>query len=755
MRTWSEWLAKHAKLVFVIVAVITVILSVGIKKLTLDTDMQNLLGITKQSLFSNQLPPIKNNLRDVLVVVYDPNLFAKAKLIKLNQLQAKLSNITSIEKVDSLFSMPNLVHYFETKKKVPLLNLNAIETVSVSELKHIALSNRIYIHSVINPDATSLAFAVKIKEVVPDDQLLDVRNAIEQTIYSYQPDFKILFQMGELENNFYSTEGSVHDIAITGSLTLAILIVAFSFFFRSSYLGLAPFLTAGLAMTWTLGIMGYFNLHFNVMTSLAAIMTYTVGTMENAHFINAYQKSYKENASAKISQHISRMYRSVLLPLFLTTLSALLGFVCNFFSTIGVLQSFAITICLALFLNALLLCLLTPALLVFSKVKSRNTSGFILLRRIVFFIYKKTTYFSWPFSLILCLVIGSSFWLAPKIPLDVMPYSYFYEKSDFIKKVRHLNQYMTGTERLYVDIATSDPEGFKNIDTLTKLFEVERNIQKNPMTSNTISAASIMASTFQLFFESEDDGFYRVPHSRPVFMSFFDGIKNTPEINILLSKDNSVARIAIAFYALTTLEAQKYQQEVQHILESGFENTSIRFEIENPNMDILVATSSLLKVQLSGVSMIYLSIFIIMLVMFKSVKAGMISIIPNMFPISSVILILYFFKMPFNIVSVIVLTGVLGMAADDTLHILYYFKKNFIKSRDNDIAIAETMNTLVRPVSVAAFTLILGMSMLVFSVIKASMQYGVLMIIGALAAWVANLTVTPFLLKKINITKRL
>lgn len=95
------------------------------------------------------------------------------------------------------------------------------------------------------------------------------------------------------------------------------------------------------------------------------------------------------------------------------------------------------------------------------------------------------------------------------------------------------------------------------------------------------------------------------------------------------------------------------------------------------------------------------------------------------------------------------------MAADDTLHILYYFKKNFIKSRDNDIAIAETMNTLIRPVSVAAFTLILGMSMLVFSVIKASMQYGILMIIGALAAWVANLTVTPFLLKKINITKRL
>ena len=303
MRAWSEQLAKHAKLIFIILIIITCALSFGIKKLVLDTDMQNLLGISQKSLFSSQLPAVGNDLRNTDVIVYDAHLFTPKKLLELNAFQEKLSNIPSVDKVTSLFSMPNLQRYFEEKQMVAVLNIDVIKNTPIETLKHSALSNHSYIHSVINPEATALAFIVHIKESVPTNQLLSVRNAIEQLINQYHSDFQDLFQMGELENNFYSARDATHDIAITGSLTLLILIIAFSFFFRSPFLGLAPFLTAGLAMIWTLGIMGYCHIHFNVMTSLAVIMTYTVGTMENAHFINAYQKSHAKNPEGSVSQH--------------------------------------------------------------------------------------------------------------------------------------------------------------------------------------------------------------------------------------------------------------------------------------------------------------------------------------------------------------------------------------------------------------------------------------------------------------------
>ena len=755
MYSWSEFLSRYPKRILLGLLVLTLILGFGIKHLTLDAETDNLLGIEKKQSFADKLPATTDYDRVNLVIAHDNTLFTQNKLEKLTELQQQLERIADIKSVTSLFNVPDIQRYFKDNTWHSVLEKDRIETETTQHLQHAALANKLLIHQLINPEATTLALVVEVKAGVVDSELLHVRQQIETLLQKNQSSFQELFQIGPVDVQYYSLKDSMHDVLFTASLALLTLIITFSWFFKSPFLGLAPLFTAGCAIIWTLGIMGYCHIHFNVMTALAVIMTYTVGTMENAHFINAYQKSLKENPAGLPKQHIDFMYRAVLFPLFLTTLSTVLGFMSNLFATITLLKSFAITISLAIVLNAILLCVLTPALLTFTSAKERKKIEFVWVKKITIAVYQKTIRYPVCLSFFLCSIIMFSFWASTKIPIETTMYSYYYEKSEFVQKIIKVGHLMSGVERLIINISVDEKKGVRQRDVLQKIFDAENRIRQLPMTSTTLSPASTEASMFQLMTRDESDEHYRVPHTMLVSNIIFDELKKSEEMRFLVSKDNSVTRIVVTYQSNKTQESIKYINTVKKILNDEFKNAPIRYEVASYDLEFYEAVQYLIKAQLAGISMIYVSIFIIMLILFRSFKAGLISIIPNIFPLSFIILVLYALNIPFSISSVVVLTAVLGMAVDDTLHILYYFKKNFLKSRNRDQAILDTIQMLVRPVTITTFTLMLGMSMLFFSVIKASMHYGFLMIVGAMAAWIANLTITPFLLKKIDITKRL
>ena len=140
---------------------------------------------------------------------------------------------------------------------------------------------------------------------------------------------------------------------------------------------------------------------------------------------------------------------------------------------------------------------------------------------------------------------------------------------------------------------------------------------------------------------------------------------------------------------------------------------------------------------------------------FKKLKAGIVAIIPNVFPLAGVFLFMYVFNIPFFPLTIIVLAAVVGLAVDDTIHIMLSFRKHFRLSQDLDQSIYDAMNDQMRPVTIASVSLILGFGMMIFSTEKGVMLFAVVMCFGAFLSWISDMLVTPFLLKKINIYDKL
>ena len=82
-----------------------------------------------------------------------------------------------------------------------------------------------------------------------------------------------------------------------------------------------------------------------------------------------------------------------------------------------------------------------------------------------------------------------------------------------------------------------------------------------------------------------------------------------------------------------------------------------------------------------------LIIFVVLAIVYRSVRIGLISIIPNTFPLAATGCVMYFTGLNLEMVSVCAFTVCLGIAVDDTIHFLTRFYEEDEATADRALAI--------------------------------------------------------------------
>ncbi len=136
----------------------------------------------------------------------------------------------------------------------------------------------------------------------------------------------------------------------------------------------------------------------------------------------------------------------------------------------------------------------------------------------------------------------------------------------------------------------------------------------------------------------------------------------------------------------------------------------------------------------------------VMAVLLRSVRAGIVSMLPNVFPIILVFGAMGWLGIKVDIGIMMCASVALGVAVDDTLHFLTWFRRGVVEGLDRRSA---TLGAFERcGVAMCETTLIAGLGLAVFSVstFTPTQQFGTLMIIILGAALVGDLLMLPALL---------
>jgi diguanylate cyclase (GGDEF)-like protein len=175
------------------------------------------------------------------------------------------------------------------------------------------------------------------------------------------------------------------------------------------------------------------------------------------------------------------------------------------------------------------------------------------------------------------------------------------------------------------------------------------------------------------------------------------------------------------------------------------------WDVTGLGITISVSSQLLTNGQIKSLSITMVLVFGIMFILFMSSKVGLISIVPNIFPIIINFGIMGWFGIELSMVTSLIASIAIGLAVDDTIHYLVRYNREFKKDLDDRRAIRDTLIHVGRPITFTTLTIGIGFSILLFSSFKPTAIFGVMMIITSLSALIGDLILLPSLIQHVEV----
>jgi len=177
----------------------------------------------------------------------------------------------------------------------------------------------------------------------------------------------------------------------------------------------------------------------------------------------------------------------------------------------------------------------------------------------------------------------------------------------------------------------------------------------------------------------------------------------------------------------------------------------LEFRITGENVLINAAADSITSSQIAGFSLLLATIFIIMSLLFMNIKAGLLSLVPNLFPVVIMFGVMGILRIPLNLGTCMVAAIAIGISIDDTIHFMTRFNREMSCRQNRDRAVEAVVNSEIRPIISTSLALMLGFLILTLADLMPLVYFGILSTIVMLFALVGDLLLTPILLSSVQL----
>jgi hypothetical protein len=135
-----------------------------------------------------------------------------------------------------------------------------------------------------------------------------------------------------------------------------------------------------------------------------------------------------------------------------------------------------------------------------------------------------------------------------------------------------------------------------------------------------------------------------------------------------------------------------------------------------------------------------------MILVLRSVKLGLISMIPNLFPVIVALGVIGFWGIPLDFFVMLVGSIIIGIVVDDTIHFFLRYRRIFYKCGNYNNAMLGAIESVGRPIMFTSIILIVGFLVSTSSVDLGIVNFGIISAIAIFAAMIGDLLLAPSIL---------
>ncbi|MBE8190176.1 MAG: MMPL family transporter [Candidatus Thioglobus sp.] len=214
-----------------------------------------------------------------------------------------------------------------------------------------------------------------------------------------------------------------------------------------------------------------------------------------------------------------------------------------------------------------------------------------------------------------------------------------------------------------------------------------------------------------------------------------------------LSEDSGQLRIVVRIRETNTeLKRADLIEKIQKHIQQEIGFRAENFHITGVLVLYNNMLQSLFSSQIKTISVVFLMIFIMFLLVFKSISLSILALIPNTLPSLFILGIMGLLKIPLDLMTITISAIAIGIGVDNAIHYIHRFKAEFHKDGDYLATMYRSHNSIGLAMFYTSITVTLGFLILALSNFIPSIYFGIFTAIAMLSALLANLTLLPKLI---------
>lgn len=673
------------------------------------------------------------------------NAIAEVNITTLKQLH---NTIDSLWFVKETFSLAKAKYPIYANKTIVYDDLYTNKR-SEKGLKNLYAKLPNITQQLVTPNYKNLFFYIQLKPTpLIEKSRAEIAPAIRHSIEKYVGEDYFLTGAPVL-NEAYSL-GIYKESLVFGILTILVITIMLLFLLPDKRYLLMALFSVAIPITILFGIITSLGFALNMISMLIPTILMVYSVSDVVHIINIYHKEGLTNAHIGKTTLIALTVRKSLTPCFYTTLTTIVGYFALYLSPLPAFKNMGVFTCLGLLLSFLLVYIIS--IIGFSFLHSKFKSDRPILKikgfNYHFAIDKMNKFTSInKNSIIIVFTVFLIFgiWSVLHVKLDTNSLDLLAEgkaKQD----LRIVESQLNGSSRLQLNITSLEGEEVVTKEVIIALEEFQKKLEKIDLLATPVSIIDI-----QKFLEQRSPVLFQ---SNVSAASLQELLKNNTldsgSFYKLFSDDFKTLGVSVNVKEIKTSELEALLRGISKSFNSSFDNTKYKLTINGFSVVFSEVNDFILETQFKSFFAAFFVAFLALWFFIKSIKTTFLVLVPNILPLAVLAIVMAWLDIPLDVSTAMITPIMLGIAMDDTIHLVYKYKrtkgvKGSAKTRINK-AMKYTGSALLS----TTIALVAGFLIISSSAIPSVSDFGILCAVTVFVALITDILYLPALLKKFD-----
>lgn len=755
---FGEWVVRHRWLVIVVTVALVGFCAAGVRYLSFTNDSR--IYFSRENPYLLALEELENtfNRENNLLFVLAPkggDVFTPEVLEAVVWLSAECWRLPLSSRVSSL---SNFQHSSAAGDDLQVLDLVPdgadLTPDRLQKVRDIALSEPLLVNRLVSPggDVTGVDVLI-VKPGKSIDETTEVAVAARKLAARFRelhPAIDLHLTGGVMIDSAFG-EASREDMTTLVPAMYLVLLLLLAITLRSFTGTVAAFLVIVFAMAGAMGLTGWAGVALNPSTVNAPTIILTLAVADSVHLLISMFQFMRQGIARQ--QAVAASVGVNLGPVTMTSLTTAVGFLSMNFSDAPPFRELGNIVAAGVTLAWLCSVFFLPALMAVLPVKCRERQEMSASVRFCdgladFVIRRRKALF---YGLLSCSLLAMAGIF--QIQLDDDFVEYFDHRYEFRQATDFAQERLTGFNVIEYSLSSAHPGGINDPGYLAVVDAFAEWYRTQPKVVHVLGVSDIMKRLNRNMHE-DDPLFYRVPDSRELaaqYMLLYElSLPFGFDLNNIINVDRSSSRMVVRVRQMSSREIRETDERARawlaaHAPPEMFTygtGLSVMFaHISKRNID------SMLGASFGALGLISL----LLVVVLKSFRMGMVSLIPNLTPALIAFGLWGYWVGEVGLVVSVLAAMTLGIVVDDTIHFLAkYLRARRGLGKTPEEAVRYAFHTVGTALWVTSVVLVAGFLILTLSGFKINADMGLMTALTIVMALVMDLLFLPILLLMID-----